>query len=116
MPGWDALTICERSQQRVSRQGETTLFVHRPYTYVRPTAGRAGGPGHRQRQRRAGSLPGPPPAVEVTELTTYIVGEQGAETNRPSTPHVEVDSADEEVSAVRVDGQVEQVAEGVVRF
>ena len=53
--------------------------------------------------------------VEVTELTTYIVSEQGAEINRPSTLCGEVDSAGEEVSAVRVGGQVVQVAEGVVR-
>jgi trans-2,3-dihydro-3-hydroxyanthranilate isomerase len=55
-------------------------------------------------------------AVEVTEPTTYIVSEQGAEINRPSTLYVEVDSTDEEITAVRVGGQVVLVAEGVVRF
>jgi PhzF family phenazine biosynthesis protein len=63
-------------------------------------------------------------AVEVTEPTTYIVSEQGAEINRPSTLYVElalspvegVDSAGEETTAVRVGGQVVLVAEGVVRF
>jgi trans-2,3-dihydro-3-hydroxyanthranilate isomerase len=55
-------------------------------------------------------------AVEITEPTTYIVSEQGAEMKRPSTLYVEVDSAGEEVTAVRVGGQVVPVAEGVVRF
>jgi trans-2,3-dihydro-3-hydroxyanthranilate isomerase len=55
-------------------------------------------------------------AVEVTKPTTYIVSEQGAEINRPSTVYVEVDSEDDEVTAVRVGGQVVLVAEGVVRF
>jgi predicted PhzF superfamily epimerase YddE/YHI9 len=36
--------------------------------------------------------------------------------NRPSTLHIEVDSAGEEVTTVRVGGQVVLVAEGVVRF
>ena len=54
-------------------------------------------------------------AVEVTEPTTHILSEQGAEINRPSTLYVEVDSAGEEVTAVRVGGQVVLVAEGVVR-
>ena len=55
-------------------------------------------------------------AVEVTELTTYIVSEQGAEINRPGTLYVEVDSRGEEITAVRVGGQVVLVAEGVVGF
>jgi trans-2,3-dihydro-3-hydroxyanthranilate isomerase len=55
-------------------------------------------------------------AVEVTEPTTYIVSEQGAEINRPSTLYVEVDSEGEKITAVRVGGQVVLVAEGVVRF
>ena len=55
-------------------------------------------------------------AVEVTEPTTHIVSEQGAEINRPSTLYVEVDSAGEEITAVRVGGQVAPVIEGVVRF
>ena len=55
-------------------------------------------------------------AVEVTEPTTYIVSEQGAEISRPSTVHVEVDSKGEEITAVRVGGQVVPVLEGVVRF
>jgi trans-2,3-dihydro-3-hydroxyanthranilate isomerase len=55
-------------------------------------------------------------AVEVTEPTTYIVSEQGAEIDRPSTLYVEVDSAGKEITAVRVGGQVVLVAEGVVRF
>jgi trans-2,3-dihydro-3-hydroxyanthranilate isomerase len=55
-------------------------------------------------------------AVEVTEPTTHILSEQGAEMNRPSTLYVEVDSTGEDVTAVRVGGQVVLVAEGVVRF
>ena len=55
-------------------------------------------------------------AVAVCEPTTYIVSEQGAEINRPSTLYVEVDSKDAESTAVRVGGQVVLVAEGVVRF
>jgi trans-2,3-dihydro-3-hydroxyanthranilate isomerase len=55
-------------------------------------------------------------AVPVTEPTTYIVSEQGAEINRPSRLYVEVDSKDDEITAVRVGGQVVLTAEGVVRF
>ena len=55
-------------------------------------------------------------AVPVTEPTTHILSEQGAEMGRPSTLHVEVDSKGEEITAVRVGGQVIPVAEGVVRF
>jgi trans-2,3-dihydro-3-hydroxyanthranilate isomerase len=55
-------------------------------------------------------------AVPVTEPTTYILSEQGAEINRPSTLYVEVDRTGEEITAVRVGGQVVLVAEGVVRF
>jgi trans-2,3-dihydro-3-hydroxyanthranilate isomerase len=55
-------------------------------------------------------------AVPVTGPTTHIVSEQGAELSRPSTLHIEVDSVDDEISAVRVGGQVAPVAEGVVRF
>ena len=55
-------------------------------------------------------------AIPVTEPTTHVVSEQGAEINRPSTLYVEVDSRGEEITAVRVGGQVVLVAEGVVRF
>jgi trans-2,3-dihydro-3-hydroxyanthranilate isomerase len=55
-------------------------------------------------------------AIPVTEPTTYIVSEQDAETNRPSTLYVEVESKGEEITAVRVGGQVVLVAEGMVRF
>jgi len=54
--------------------------------------------------------------VPVTEPTTYITSEQGLELGRPSTLYVEVDSRGEEVTAVRVGGQVVEVAEGEVRF
>jgi trans-2,3-dihydro-3-hydroxyanthranilate isomerase len=55
-------------------------------------------------------------AVPATEPTTYIVSEQGAELNRPSTLYVEVDSEGEKITAVRVAGKVVSVAEGIVRF
>jgi trans-2,3-dihydro-3-hydroxyanthranilate isomerase len=55
-------------------------------------------------------------AVPVTEPTTYIVSEQGAEINRPSTLYIEVDGVGDEIAAVRVGGQVVLVAEGIVRF
>jgi trans-2,3-dihydro-3-hydroxyanthranilate isomerase len=55
-------------------------------------------------------------AVEVTEPTTHIVSEQGAEINRPSTLYIEADSKVDRISAVRVGGQVVLVAEGVVRI
>jgi trans-2,3-dihydro-3-hydroxyanthranilate isomerase len=55
-------------------------------------------------------------AVPVSEPTTHIVSEQGAEIGRPSTLYVEVDSRGEEITAVRVGGQVVLVAEGVMRF
>jgi trans-2,3-dihydro-3-hydroxyanthranilate isomerase len=54
--------------------------------------------------------------VPVTEPTTHITSEQGLELGRPSTLYVEVDSRDEEVAAVRVGGQVVEIAEGEVRF
>jgi trans-2,3-dihydro-3-hydroxyanthranilate isomerase len=55
-------------------------------------------------------------AVDVAEPTTFIVSEQGAEIERPSKLYVEVDSANGEISAVRVGGHVAPVAEGTVRF
>ncbi len=55
-------------------------------------------------------------AVQVTEPTTCIVSEQGAEMGRPSSLFIEVDSSDEFLTAVRVGGQVVLVAEGMVRF
>ena len=55
-------------------------------------------------------------AVPITEPTTHILSEQGAEINRPSTLYVEVDHAGGKISAVRVGGQVVLVAEGTVRF
>ncbi len=55
-------------------------------------------------------------AVPVTEPTTCIVSEQGAEMGRPSSLFIEVDSSDEFLTAVRVGGQVVLVAEGMVRF
>ncbi|RLC60774.1 MAG: hypothetical protein DRI80_10250, partial [Chloroflexota bacterium] len=54
--------------------------------------------------------------VPLTGPTVHIVSEQGAELGRPSTLYVEVDHTDGEVVAVRVGGQVVEVAEGTVRF
>jgi trans-2,3-dihydro-3-hydroxyanthranilate isomerase len=55
-------------------------------------------------------------AVPVSEPTTSIISEQGSEMGRPSKLFVEVDSEGEEITAVRVGGQVTPIAEGVVRF
>jgi trans-2,3-dihydro-3-hydroxyanthranilate isomerase len=55
-------------------------------------------------------------AIPVGDPTTAIVSEQGAELGRPSTLYVEVDRAGDEVTAVRVGGQVVRVAEGTVWF
>jgi trans-2,3-dihydro-3-hydroxyanthranilate isomerase len=55
-------------------------------------------------------------ALPVSEPTTQFLSEQGAELGRPSTLYVEVDSQGEEITVVRVGGQVAPVAEGVVRF
>jgi trans-2,3-dihydro-3-hydroxyanthranilate isomerase len=55
-------------------------------------------------------------AVPVSGPTVSITSEQGSEISRPSTLYVEVDLSGEQVSAVRVGGQVVPVAEGVVRF
>ena len=41
-------------------------------------------------------------AVGVSEPTTHILSEQGAEINHPSTLYVEVDHAGGKISAVRV--------------
>jgi trans-2,3-dihydro-3-hydroxyanthranilate isomerase len=54
--------------------------------------------------------------VRITESTTFILSEQGAEIGRPSTLYVEVDLSGDEITAVRVGGQVVPVAEGIVRF
>ena len=55
-------------------------------------------------------------AVHITEPTTNILCEQGAEMGRPSSLYVEVDSTKGEIANVRVGGQVTLVVEGVVRF
>jgi trans-2,3-dihydro-3-hydroxyanthranilate isomerase len=55
-------------------------------------------------------------AVPVTEPTTYIIFEQGAEMGRPSTLYAEVDSDGGIISAVRLGGQVVAAAEGVIHF
>jgi trans-2,3-dihydro-3-hydroxyanthranilate isomerase len=55
-------------------------------------------------------------ALPVTEPTTYIVCEQGAEMGRPSTLYGEVDLGGGEIRAVRLGGQVVPMAEGTIRF
>lgn len=55
-------------------------------------------------------------AVPVTGATVHILSEQGAEIHRPSTLYVEVDRTGEEITAVRVGGQVVPVVEGVAQF
>jgi trans-2,3-dihydro-3-hydroxyanthranilate isomerase len=55
-------------------------------------------------------------AVALTEPTTRIVSEQGAEMGRPSTVYVEVDHHDQEITAVRVGGAVVPVIEGAARL
>jgi trans-2,3-dihydro-3-hydroxyanthranilate isomerase len=55
-------------------------------------------------------------AVQLTEPTTFILSEQGGEMGRPSTLYVEVDHVGEEITTVRVGGQVVPMAEGTVRF
>jgi trans-2,3-dihydro-3-hydroxyanthranilate isomerase len=54
--------------------------------------------------------------VPVTAPTTCLVSEQGAEMGRPSTLYLEVDGRGDEITAVRVGGQVVLIAEGEVRF
>jgi trans-2,3-dihydro-3-hydroxyanthranilate isomerase len=55
-------------------------------------------------------------AVPITESTTCILSEQGAEMGRPSKLRAEVDLDGKVITAVRVAGQVVPVVEGVVRF
>ncbi|MGD2165299.1 MAG: PhzF family phenazine biosynthesis protein [Anaerolineae bacterium] len=55
-------------------------------------------------------------AIPVTEPTTLITSEQGAEMGRPSTVYVEVDHKEAAISAVRVGGQVVPVIEGEARL
>lgn len=54
--------------------------------------------------------------VPLADSTVYVVSEQGAEMNRPSTLYVEVDHTAGRPEAVRVGGQVVPVVEGTVRF
>jgi len=54
--------------------------------------------------------------VPLRPPVTEIVSEQGAEMGRPSTVYVEVDHRGDEISAVRVGGDVVMVLEGVARF
>jgi trans-2,3-dihydro-3-hydroxyanthranilate isomerase len=55
-------------------------------------------------------------AVPSEGPTVHIVSEQGKELGRPSTLYVEVDRVGDEITTVRVGGQVVLVAEGLVRF
>jgi predicted PhzF superfamily epimerase YddE/YHI9 len=53
--------------------------------------------------------------VEVVPPTTVITTEQGLEAGRPSTVRVEVDGLDE-ITGVRVGGQVVKIMEGTLTF
>lgn len=53
--------------------------------------------------------------VEVGSRTTVILSEQGLEAGRPSSIRVEVDGQDD-ITAVRVGGQVVKVMEGTLNF
>jgi len=53
-------------------------------------------------------------AIPVTDGTNYIVNEQGYEIDRPSTIFIEVDVTGQDITAVRVGGQVAPVIEGTV--
>ncbi|MDV2495310.1 MAG: PhzF family phenazine biosynthesis protein [bacterium] len=53
--------------------------------------------------------------VKATSPTTVIVSEQGLEAGRPSTVRIEVDGTDD-ITAVRVGGQVVKVMEGTLTF
>ncbi len=55
-------------------------------------------------------------AVPSAATTVSIVSEQGAELGRPSKLYVDVEVDGEEITAVRVGGQVVPVIDGVVRF
>jgi trans-2,3-dihydro-3-hydroxyanthranilate isomerase len=81
-----------------------------------PATGSANGALGAYLVRHAPASPALREVVPVTEPTTSIVSEQGAEIGRPSTLYVEVDGAGEAIGAVRVGGQVVPVAEGIVRF
>lgn len=50
--------------------------------------------------------------VVKVEPTTYIISEQGYEMKKPSTVYIEVDSQADEISEVRVGGQVVKVMDG----
>jgi trans-2,3-dihydro-3-hydroxyanthranilate isomerase len=54
--------------------------------------------------------------VPAADSSVNIVSEQGIEMKRPSTLHIEVDHDGGKPVAVRVGGQVVQVAQGVLRF
>jgi trans-2,3-dihydro-3-hydroxyanthranilate isomerase len=81
-----------------------------------PATGSANGALGAYLVRHAAASPALRRAVLVTEPTVHILSEQGAEMGRPSALYVEVDRRGEEITAVRVGGQVVAVAEGVVRF
>lgn len=55
-------------------------------------------------------------AVPVTKPTVHIVSEQGREIGRPSTLFIEVEHTRDEITTVRVGGEVVKVAEGRVQF
>lgn len=54
--------------------------------------------------------------VEATSPTTVITSEQGIETGRPSTIHIEVDGLPGDISMIRVGGEVVPLIEGVLAW
>lgn len=54
--------------------------------------------------------------VPLTPPTTHIVSEQGVEMGRPSAITIDVEHFDEEISVVRVGGEVVKILQGVVRL
>jgi trans-2,3-dihydro-3-hydroxyanthranilate isomerase len=55
-------------------------------------------------------------AVPVDGPTVHLLSEQGAEIGRPSLLTIEVDTAGEDISAVRVGGQAVLMIEGTISF
>ena len=106
--GTDCVLVFTLETQRIESTVHTRVFAPQLGVAEDPATGSANG--------ALGAYLVHHKAVEITEPTTYILCEQGAELGRPSSIYVEVDSTNGEIDNVRVGGQVTLVAEGVVRF
>ena len=106
--GTDCVLVFTLETQRIEATVHTRVFAPQLGVAEDPATGSANG--------ALGAYLVHHKAVEITEPTTYILCEQGAELGRPSSIYVEVDSTNGEIDNVRVGGQVTLVAEGVVRF